>query len=258
MMTGMIAAAGIFGLIVGSFLNVVIYRLPLHQSIAYPASHCSQCGQKIRAYDNIPVISFILLRGRCRSCHERIPLRYPLVELITGLIAAVLYLRYGLTVELAAFFLLSAGLVAIAFIDLDHGIIPNTLSYPGTIAGLVFSFFLRTNTPLAAVAGILAGAGILFATAFLYKAATGVEGMGMGDVKLMAMIGAFLGWQAALFTIILSALIGALAGVGLVVFAGKGRKFAMPYGPFIAAAALVYLFYGQPLITAYLRIMGYA
>lgn len=258
-MTGaLIASVVLFGLIVGSFLNVVIYRLPLHQSIVYPGSRCPQCGRALKPYDNIPVISYLFLRGRCRYCRARISLRYPGVELLTGLIAAGLYLRYGLTAELAVFFILSAGLVAVSFIDLDHGIIPNTISYPGIVAGMVFSFFPGTISPVNALLGILTGAGILFATAFLYKTASGVEGMGMGDVKLMAMIGAFLGWQAALFTIVLSALIGALAGVGLILFAGKGRRYALPYGPFISAAALVYLFYGQFLITAYLRIMGYA
>ncbi len=258
MTAGIIVSVFIFGLIIGSFLNVVIYRLPEHQSIVFPASHCPHCGKQIKPYDNIPLVSYIMLRGRCRYCGEKISLRYPAVELITGLLAAGLFIKYGFTVDLMVFFVLSAGLIAITFIDIDRMIIPNAISYPGIVLGFASSFFVSTNNPVSAAIGILAGAGILFATAFIYKRVTGVEGMGMGDVKLMAMIGAFLGWEAALFTVIISACIGSIAGIFLVVFAGKGRKHAIPYGPFISASAIVYLFYGQTLITIYLRMIGYA
>ena len=248
----------IFGLVIGSFLNVVIYRLPEHQSIVSPGSHCPHCGKPIKPYDNIPLVSYIILRGRCRYCANRISARYPAVELITGLLAAGLFVKYGLTIDLIVFFVLSAGLTAISFIDIDHGIIPNALSYPGIIIGFASSFFVSINNPVSSIIGILTGAGILFVTAFTYKSVTGVEGMGMGDVKLMAAIGAFLGWEAAIFTVIISACIGALAGVTLILFAGKGRRYAIPYGPFISASAVVYLFYGHALIALYLRMIGYA
>ncbi|MCL4467903.1 MAG: prepilin peptidase [Deltaproteobacteria bacterium] len=248
----------IFGLVIGSFLNVVIYRLPEHQSIVSPGSHCPHCGKPIKPYDNIPLMSYMILRGRCRYCGNRISLRYPAVELITGLLAAGLFIKYGLTIDLMVFFILSTGLTAITFIDIDHGIIPNSLSYPGIIIGFASSFFVSINNPISSIIGMLTGAGILFVTAFTYKAVTGVEGMGMGDVKLMAAIGAFLGWEAAIFTVIISACIGALAGVTLILFAGKGRRYAIPYGPFISLSAVVYLFYGHALISLYLRMIGYA
>jgi leader peptidase (prepilin peptidase)/N-methyltransferase len=258
MTVGVIVFVFIFGLIIGSFLNVVIYRLPEHQSIVSPPSHCPRCGKQIKPYDNIPLLSYIILRGKCRYCGSRISPRYPAVELITGLLAAGLFIKYGFSVDLIGFFILSACLIAITFIDIDHRIIPNTISYPGTIIGFAASFFVSINNPINATIGILTGAGILFATAFIYKAVTGVEGMGMGDVKLMAMIGAFLGWEAAIFTIIISAFIGSIVGVSLVLFAGKGRRYAIPYGPFISASAIIYLFYGQTFIHIYLRMTGYA
>ena len=258
MMLEVIVFVFMFGLVIGSFLNVVIYRLPEHQSIVSPGSHCPHCGKPIKPYDNIPLVSYIILRGRCRYCANRISVRYPAVELITGLLAAGLFVKYGLTIDLMVFFIFSAGLTAISFIDIDHGIIPNTLSYPGIIIGFASSFFVSINNPISSIIGILTGAGILFVTAFTYKAVTGVEGMGMGDVKLMAAIGAFLGWEAAIFTVIISACIGALAGVTLILFAGKGRRYAIPYGPFISASAVVYLFYGHALIAMYLRMIGYA
>ncbi len=250
--------AFIFGLIIGSFLNVVIYRLPAHVSIVSPPSRCPSCGTRIKPYDNVPVLSYLLLRGRCRCCGWNIPQRYPFVELLTGLVSLGLYARYGLTAGLAAADLLAFSLVAVAFIDIDHGIIPDRITYPGIVLGIASSFFAGINTPLGALAGIIAGAGILFATAFIYKAVTGVEGMGMGDVKLMAMIGAFLGWEASLFVIVLSALLGSIAGLSLMAFAGKGRRYAIPYGPFISAAAVAYLFYGRVIIDLYMRVIGHA
>lgn len=258
MTTAIIIFIFIFGLIIGSFLNVVIYRLPLHQSLAYPSSHCPFCNAKIKPYDNIPVISYVLLLGRCRSCKKHISLRYPLVELLTGCMIVLLYMKYGPGIDMLMLFILSASLIAITFIDIDHRIIPDTLSYPGILVGFVSSFFIPINNPVGSVIGMFAGSGILFIVAYLYEKITGAEGMGMGDVKLMAMLGAFLGWQASIFIIIMSSLIGSIAGIGLMVFAGKSRKFAVPYGPFISLAAVVYMFYGQFLIDLYLKVIGYA
>ncbi|MGC8900317.1 MAG: prepilin peptidase [bacterium] len=247
----------LFGLIIGSFLNVVIYRLPRHESIIHPGSHCPYCGNAIKPFDNIPVISYLILKGRCRYCKNKIPIRYPIVELTTAVLFTCLYIRYGMSIDTVVFFILGAGLIAITFIDLDHRIIPNAISYPGIVIGFVSSFFISTNNPINSIIGIFAGSGILFLTAFIYRAVTGVEGMGMGDVKLMAMIGAFLGWQASLFTIVISALVGSIVGVVLIVFMGKGRRYAIPYGPFISASAVIYLFYGKMLIDLYLRLVGY-
>jgi leader peptidase (prepilin peptidase)/N-methyltransferase len=248
----------IFGLVIGSFLNVVIYRLPRHESIVEPGSHCPSCGKPIKPYDNIPVLSYIILRGKCRYCHAVISPRYPVVELLTGFIFVLVYLKYGLSIDTLVLLILCASLIAITFIDIDHRIIPDKISYPGTIIGFLSSFFVSINNPINAIIGMLVGSGILFLTAFLYKAFTGIEGMGMGDVKLMAMIGAFLGWEAAIFTVIISAFIGSLIGIGFILFAGKGKRYAIPYGPFISVSVVIYLFYGKFLIDIYLRMIGYA
>ncbi|MCL5277503.1 MAG: prepilin peptidase [Deltaproteobacteria bacterium] len=248
----------IFGLVIGSFLNVVIYRLPRHQSLVYPPSHCPSCDRRIKPYDNIPLLSYVFLLGRCRYCRGRISPRYPLVELLAGTIAALLSIRYGPGTDAAILFILSSALIAITFIDIDHGIIPNVLSYPGIVLGFLSSFLLHLNSPAGSLSGMLVGGGILLTVAYVYKKIAGVEGMGMGDVKLMVMLGAFLGWQASIFIIIVSSLLGSIAGVGLMIFAGKTRKYAIPYGPFISASAIVYLFYGRPLIDLYLKVIGHA
>ncbi len=252
------AFAFVFGLIIGSFLNVVIYRLPRGQSLVYPRSHCPSCDRPIMPYDNVPLLSYVLLRGRCRYCRARISPRYPLVELATGTVAALLMVTYGPGIDTAVLFVLSCALIAITCIDIDYRIIPNVISYPGIVLGFLSSFITRLNTPLESVAGMLTGSGILFVVASVYRAITGVEGMGMGDIKLMAMLGAFLGWQACIFIIIVSSLFGSIVGVGLVIFAGKARRYALPYGPFIAASAMTYLFYGKLLIGMYLRAIGHA
>lgn len=248
----------LFGLIIGSFLNVLIYRLPKHESIIHPGSHCPYCGKPIKFYDNIPVISYLILKARCRYCKSKISLRYPIVELITGIIFACIFLKYGFSIDTIVLLILSASLIAITFIDLDQRIIPNAISYPGIIMGFVSSFFVSLNNPVSSIIGLLTGSGILFLTAFVYKSITGIEGMGMGDVKLMGMIGAFLGWEASIFTIVTSALIGSIVGIGLMIFAGKGKRFAIPYGPFISFSAVIYLFYGKIIIELYLRLINYA
>ncbi len=253
-----IVFVSVFGLIIGSFLNVVIYRIPEHKSIVYPSSRCPYCNTEIKPYDNIPVLSYIILRGRCRACGRHISLRYPVIELLTGVLFAGIYIKYGLALDLPVLFILTAGLVAVAFIDIDHRIIPNVITYPGIVLGFASSFFTGINSPVGSISGIAAGAGILLATAYIYKAVAGVEGMGMGDVKLMAMLGAFLGWEAVLFIVVMSAFIGSAAGIFLVIFAGKGRRYAVPFGPFISMAAILYLFYGQGIIAIYLRTIGYA
>ncbi len=247
----------IFGLILGSFLNVIIYRLPRHESIVYPSSHCPYCSAHIKPYDNIPLLSYAILGGKCRSCGKHISLRYPFVELLAGLSGVAIYLKYGLGIDWIFLFVLSLSLITIIFIDLDNRIIPNVITYPGIVIGFAASFFMTINSVTGSVLGSLMGGGVLYATAYLYKSITKQEGMGMGDVKLMAMLGAFLGWQASLFIIITSAFAGSIAGIALMLFAGKNRKYAIPYGPFISLGAFIYLFYGQYIIQIYLRFIGY-
>ena len=241
----------LFGLAIGSFLNVCIYRLPLGRSIVKPRSACPSCGKMISWYDNIPILSYILLRAKCRECGEPISIGYPLVEALTAALAAGLYLQFGPTVQMVIYFAFCCGQIIIAFVDLDHQIIPDVISLPGIVVGLACSFLLPQRF-LESLIGAAAGGGALFAVAFTYKRITGREGMGLGDVKLLAMMGAFLGWKAIPFIILISSLFGTLVGIGLIVLAGKGTKFAIPYGPFLSGAAIAYLFIGQRILSWYM------
>jgi leader peptidase (prepilin peptidase) / N-methyltransferase len=241
----------ILGLCVGSFLNVCIYRLPHGTSIIHPPSACPGCNSAIRWYDNIPLISYILLRGRCRVCKTVISPRYPLVELLTGLFAIIVVMRFGFAWSALIYFVLIAAFLVITFIDIDHRIIPDVISLPGIPLGFAASFVLPRLTWTDSLLGILAGGGSLFAIAWGYQLITDKDGMGGGDIKLLAMIGAFLGWQGVIFTIMASSLIGTLAGVVLMVRAGKGMKLAIPFGPFLALGASLYLFFGPAIIHWY-------
>jgi leader peptidase (prepilin peptidase)/N-methyltransferase len=245
----------LFGLAVGSFLNVCIYRLPLNRSIVHPPSHCPRCEKKLRLYDNIPVLSYILLRGKCRFCSEPISIRYPTVELIAGLLSMALFIRCGLSIQYVLLFAFSATLVIISFIDLQHQIIPDILSIPGIVCGFVLSLLLTHITWLDSLIGIFCGGGILFLIAVVFERLTGKEGMGGGDVKLLAMIGAWMGWRSLPFVILISSLVGALIGGGSLLLSGKGLRVRIPFGPFLAIAALVYLFYGQEITIWYYRLL---
>lgn len=240
------------GLCIGSFLNVCISRVPLGNSIVTPGSRCPVCGEAIRFYDNIPVISFLLLRARCRSCATRISIRYPAVELLTGAMAVFVVLKYGFNLPALIYFLFIASLLVITFIDIDHQIIPDRISLAGIVAGLVLSALLPEITFTESIIGVLAGGGSLFAVAMTYYLITGKEGMGGGDIKLLAMIGAFTGWQGVIFTVFAASATGTV--IGLILMAAKGRnlKFAVPFGPFLSFGAVVYLFFGQALIHWYL------
>jgi leader peptidase (prepilin peptidase)/N-methyltransferase len=244
------------GLCIGSFLNVCIHRLPLGASIAKPPSSCPGCGARIRWYDNLPVISWVLLRGRCRHCKAPISIRYPIVELLTGAFAMILWLRFGLDWQVFIYFVFVSALLVITFIDLDHRIIPDTISLPGIPIGFAASFLLPDITWSDALIGILAGGGTLLTIAWGYQLLTGKDGMGGGDIKLLAMIGAFLGWKGVLFTIMASSFIGTLVGVMIMVKAGKGMKLAIPFGPFLSIGAVVYIFFGPQLIEWYLYRLG--
>jgi leader peptidase (prepilin peptidase)/N-methyltransferase len=244
------------GLCVGSFLNVCIYRLPAESSIVRPPSSCPRCGTRIRWYDNLPVISWILLRGRCRDCKTPISMRYPVVELLTGSFALVLWTRFGLDWQTLIYFVLVCLLLVITFIDIDHRIIPDIISLPGIPIGFAASFLLPNVSWLDALIGIAAGGGSLLAIALGYQLITGKDGMGGGDIKLLAMIGAFLGWKGVLFTIMASSFIGTLVGIVIMIRARKGMKLAIPFGPFLAIGAICYIFFGPQLIEWYLYRLG--
>lgn len=247
----------IFGMIVGSFLNVCICRMPKDESVVSPPSHCPNCDYQIRWYDNIPVISYLLLRGKCRGCGTRISLQYPLVELINGTLAFLLFLRFGPTLTFAALFLFCSALVIITFIDIEHQIIPDEISLSGIIIGFVFSFFLPGHGWLNSILGILLGGGSLLSVAYGYQWLTGKEGMGGGDIKLLAMMGAFLGWKSIPFIVLASSLVGSVIGVSIMLLQKKDSKLAIPFGPYLAFGAVLYIFYGQPLINWYLSLGGF-
>lgn len=240
------------GACVGSFLNVCIYRLPAGLSIVYPPSACPQCQQPIRFYDNIPVLSYIILRARCRTCAAAIALRYPLVEMITGLAAWAVFLKYGLTAATPIYFTFIAVLIVITFIDIDHQIIPDILSLPGIPIFFVAGLWTPQTTWQEALIGVGLGAGSLLLIALAYRLVTGKDGMGMGDIKLLAMIGALIGWQGVVFTIFFSSVIGTLVGLILMIRGGGSLKTKLPFGPFLALGAVAYIFYGPELIDAYL------
>ena len=247
-------SAFILGAVIGSFLNVCICRLPRDESVVSPPSHCPNCSCGIHWYDNIPLISYLLLRGKCRGCGTRISPQYPLVELLNGLLTLALFLRFGPTFFFLVLFLFCSALVVITFIDLEHQIIPDEISLPGILLGFLFSFFLPGHTWLNSLIGILLGGGSLLLVASGYHWLTGKEGMGGGDIKLLAMMGAFLGWKAIPFIIFASSLIGSVVGISLMLIKKKDSKLAIPFGPYLAFAAILYIFYGRPLIHWYLTI----
>jgi len=244
----------LFGALVGSFLNVVIARLPEEgASVIFPASHCPACKKEIAWYDNIPLVSFLLLRGRCRQCGARISWRYPLVESAMALMALALYQHFGLTILLPIYFLFCAALIAVIFIDFQHQIIPDVISLPGIVLGFVLSFVNPFVTWQDAVLGIVFGGGSFYLVALVYYLITRREGMGGGDIKLLAMIGAFLGWQSLPFVVFGSSVMGVVAGVWAMVEQRKGGKTVIPYGPFLAVAGLLYLFFRQEIFLLFVR-----
>jgi len=247
--------AFVIGLCIGSFLNVCIYRIPAELSIVRPASACPGCGMPIRWYDNIPVISYLLLRGRCRTCNNSISPRYPMVELLCGLFALAVTLRFGWHLQSLIYFLFIAALLVITFIDIDHRIIPDVISLPGIPIGFAASFLLPQVTWQASLLGIIIGGGCLYAVAWGYRLVTGKDGMGGGDIKLLAMIGAFIGWQGVLFTIMASSFAGTVVGLIMMIQQRKGMKLAVPFGPFLAVGAILYLFWGPRLIQWYLGLL---
>ena len=239
----------LFGAIIGSFLNVVILRLPSEsESIVFPPSHCPKCDAEIHGYDNIPILSFLLLRGKCRSCHAPISIQYPLVELCMALLSLTLFNKFGPSFEFIFYFAFLAALLVIIFIDIHHQLIPDSISLPGIIIGFGGSFLNSQVTWQDSGLGIISGGGILYAVALIYFMVTKRHGMGGGDIKLLGMIGAFLGWQSLLFVIFFSSLTGSIVGIAAMFKQGKGGQTRIPFGPFLALAAMTYLFFHQSII----------
>ncbi len=243
-MIGLAVVFFIFGLIVGSFLNVCIYRIPLGKSIVYPPSSCPSCGVRIKWYDNIPVLSYILLKGRCRNCMERISILYPAVELLSGILSAAIYLKYSLTLQTAAYLLLTYALIVASFIDLKHYIIPDTISIGLIVVGIGISHFVPIGLK-ASIAGAVFGFVLLYIVATLGKKAFKKEAMGGGDIKLLSGIGAFIGIKGVLFTLFVASLLGSVVGIVLIAMGRSYLGARLPFGPYLSAAAITYLFCGE-------------
>ena len=243
--------AVLFGLIVGSFLNVCIYRLPRKQSIVWPASRCTSCGRGLAWFENVPVVSWLVLRGRCRGCGAPISPMYPIIEATTGaLFGAVMY-WYGPTPLALVRMLFGSAMIVLFVIDLQHRILPNVITVPGTVLGVILSLFLPPGI-VAALVGVLIGGGLLYGIGEAYYRVRGVEGMGMGDVKMLAMIGAFLGWQLVLVTIIVASFGGAVFGALMLATRRGTMQAALPFGTFLAVGAAFAAVAGEPLVAWYL------
>ncbi len=244
-------AAGLFGLIVGSFLNVLAHRLPRGESVVFPGSHCPACGAAILARDNIPVVSWLVLGGRCRTCGAPISVRYPMLELANGVLWALVFLRARQWPELAGGVFFASACLALAAIDLEFMILPDKITLTGLAAGILLAFFSKTRTPGSALLGAAVGGGGLYLIAFLYERIAGHEGMGLGDVKMLAMIGAFLGPAGVLVSVLLASLSGSVVGIAAMVLGRGDRKMRLPFGVFLAAGAVAALFFGDGLLTRY-------
>ena len=254
-MTGLstVVFVGLMGLCIGSFLNVCIYRLPRRESVQWPGSRCTACGRALRWFENVPVLSWTLLRGRCRTCSARISAMYPVVELLTGALFVAGCALYGPTPLLAARLLFVCALLVLFVIDLQHRILPNVITLPGIVVGFVLSLWLPPGWA-ASLVGALAGGGVLFAIAESYFRFRGIEGLGMGDVKMLAMIGAFLGWQLVFVTLVLASLAGSIVGVAMIASGRGGMKAALPFGTFLSVGALVAAVAGDGLLAWYLSL----
>ncbi|HVQ64649.1 MAG TPA: prepilin peptidase [Terriglobia bacterium] len=267
----------LIGLAIGSFLNVCISRIPLEQSVVSPRSRCPQCKKPIGSFDNIPVLSYIILGGRCRNCKKKISIRYPLIEALTATVSALIYLKFDIGFEWAVYFLFCAALIALAFIDADHRILPDVITLNGLWIGIAISFFLWLPGPLIArllqgvgvtapgprlvsivssVIGAAIGGGLLWGVREAYFRVRGVEGMGFGDVKMMAMVGAFVGTALTLFTILVGSVLGSVIGIVVMRFAGKDRDYELPFGTFLSLGAILAVLYGNELIRLYLNLVN--
>ena len=269
--------SGVIGLMVGSFLNVVVHRLPKimdndwrnqcaelhgvalpdceHLTLARPRSRCPQCGHSITALENIPVFSWLALRGKCSACHTPISPRYPIVEALSGLLSAFAAVHFGFGWSAAGAMILIWCLIALTFIDVDTQLLPDSITLPLLWLGLLFNLFGTFTDLPSAVTGAMGGYLSLWIVYCGFKLATGKEGMGYGDFKLLAALGAWMGWQMLPLTILLSSLVGAVVGIGLILLAKRGRQVPIPFGPYLAAAGLLAFFWGKELTQSYLRLM---
>lgn len=264
----------LIGLVIGSFLNVCIVRLPHGKSISVPRSHCPKCKKQIAFYDNIPILSYLLLRGQCRHCGQRISIRYPAVEAVTGLVSLVIYLKFGLSIEWGIYFAFCCALIVLALIDVDHRILPDSITLNGLWIGIVLSTVLAHTDGLvvrivrwlswtgidahwiglmSSLLGVVVGGGLLWIVGEAFFRIRGIEGMGFGDVKMMAMVGAFLGAPLTLLTIMLGSLVGSIIGLALIRFGGKTREYELPFGTFLSIAGIVAVLYGNELIRFYVN-----
>ena len=239
-----------FGLVVGSFLNVCIYRLPLRQSIVWPASRCATCQRELSWYENVPVLAWLALGGRCRTCKARISAMYPIVELVTGALFAGAYLLYGFTPLAFVRIAFGCAMIVLFVIDLRHRILPNVITVTGIPIGLALSLVLPPGWRESLI-GLLIGGGVLWVIGEAYYRLRGIDGLGMGDVKMLAMIGAFLGWRLTLVTLIFASFTGALVGVALLTSGRGGMKAALPFGTFLAVGAVVAAVAGDQIFTWY-------
>ena len=268
----------LFGLVIGSFLNVCIYRIPLRKSIVFPGSACPQCGAPIRVFDNIPILSYLMLLGRCRNCRTPISVQYPIVELMTGLAFLACARTWDFELPTYVNSLLIAVVIVLVFTDLHHRILPNVLTLPGIIVGILLSPFqwrsfysfdwiaprlasmVWPGNPQAvlpwvgSVTGAIIGGGLLFSVGFIYEKLRHREGLGMGDVKMLAMVGAFLGWPLAILTLMAGSLFGTLLGIALMVFARGSLQTKLAFGVFLGIGTVISVFYGLPFLSWYLRI----
>jgi leader peptidase (prepilin peptidase) / N-methyltransferase len=250
-----VSVVGVFGLLIGSFLNAVIHRVPRKQSIVSPGSQCPACGYALRWYDNIPVVSYVMLGARCRKCRQPISIRYPIVELITAAVFVAHYFVFGWTLLLAVRLLFAASLVALFAIDLEHKLLPDVITLPGIVIGILASVFLPPGV-MESLIGMLIGGGVLWLIGEAYFRYSGEEGMGGGDVKMLAMIGAFLGWKLVLVTLVLSSVLGSVLGLTIIAIKRGNMKYALPFGTFLALGALAASLVGEQIVTWYAAQLG--
>ena len=241
----------LFGLVIGSFLNVCIHRLPLKQSVVRPGSRCPDCGYALRWYDNVPVVSYAMLGGKCRSCARPISMQYPLIEAMTALVFVMHWYAFGATAMLPVRILFACALIVLFMIDLEHQILPDVITLPGIVIGLVVSVFLPPG-PVQSLLGILLGGGLLWAIAEAWLRLRKVEAMGFGDVKMLAMVGAWLGVKMVVVTFVLSSMMGGVVGAVLIASRRADMATRVPFGTMLAVAALIASLYGGPLLVWYL------
>ena len=276
----LLIVSGLLGLVVGSFLNVVIHRLPVvmerewrrqcadileqesppadreRYNLVVPRSRCPNCDHQITAPENIPILSYLVLRGRCSSCGWRIPLRYPAVESLSGLLTVIVAWHFGLSIQAGGALLLTWALIALSVIDFDTQYLPDSITLPFLWIGLALNLAGTYTTIQASVVGAMAGYGILWGVFHLFRLLTGKEGMGYGDFKLLAMLGAWLGWSALPVVVLLSSLVGAAVGIGMIALRGHDRNIPIPFGPYLAVAGWIALLWGNQMMESYLIFSG--